>query len=160
MAKMFDVSELVSVAVNDERTGVAFYSKLAHMVRDPELRKTFAALADQERYHRERFEKMLKDVGEHKPPDTYSEEYAGYVHALTTDRAFPDEAAAVKTAEECADDAAAIRIALGIERDTLVLLNEMRGMVREKDRAVVDEVIAEEQQHVVELTAARQRLQA
>jgi len=37
-------------------------------------------------------------------------------------------------------------------------MNEMRGMVRQKDRDIVDELIREEQQHVVDLTEARQKL--
>ena len=44
------------------------------------------------------------------------------------------------------------------ERDTLILMNEMRGMVREKDRNIVDELIAEEQSHLVVLSQVRQKL--
>ena len=158
MARMFDVAELVQVAVDDEKSGVAFYEALAQKAHDATLKQTFKSLADQERHHQRRFEEMLKGLGGYKPPDTYADEYVSYVHALTTDRAFPDEAAAVRRAGECADDQAGIALALRFERDTLVLMNEMRGMVSEKDRAVVDELIAEEQQHVVDLTAARAAL--
>jgi rubrerythrin len=159
MARVFDVAELVQVAVDDEKSGVAFYRALAEKARDPALKQTFKSLADQERRHQRRFEEMLKGLGAYKPPDTYADEYLSYVHALTTDRAFPDEAAAMRKAGECADDDAGIALALRFERDTLVLMNEMRAMVRDQDRAVVDELIAEEQQHVVDLTAARAALE-
>lgn len=158
MAKMFDVAELVQVAVDDEKSGVVFYEALAEKARNPGLKQTFKSLADQERHHQRRFEEMLKDIGGYKSPDTYADEYLSYVHTLTTDRAFPDEATAVRKARNCADDDAGIALALGFERDTLVLMNEMRGMVGDKDRAVVDELIREEQQHVVDLTAARASL--
>jgi len=158
MARMFEVAELVKVAINDEKTGAAFYTKLSDLVRDAELAKTFATLAEQERGHQQRFEAMLAEMGDVKPPDLYPEQYLNYVTAMTADRAFPDEDAAVRQAQAVDDDREAIRMALRIERDTLVLMNDMRNLVRDKDRAVVDELIKEEQQHVIDLTDARDRL--
>ena len=158
MAKMFQASELVQVAVDDEKSGAAFYQALAETTANAELKEFFTALAEQERHHQRRFEELLKQVGGHKPPDRYADEYLSYVQALTTDRAFPDEAAAVRKARECGGDEAALALALRFERDTLVLLNEMRGMVAEKDRPVIAEIIAEEQQHVVDLTGVRDKL--
>ena len=159
MSKMFQIAELVQVGIDDEKSGVAFYSALAEKVKDPELRKTFADLAEQERYHQRRFEQMLKDMGgEYKPAETYPDEYLAYVHTLTTQRAFPDEQAAIKAAADCADDLSAVDLSLRFERDTLILMNEMRGMVREQDRKIVDELIGEEQSHLVVLAKARQDL--
>ncbi len=158
MARMFEVSELVQVAVDDEKSGVAFYSALAGKVKDAKLKDTFNDLAEQERYHQKRFEQMLKDIGEHRPAERYADEYATYLRALTSDRAFPDETAAVRAAEQCADDLAAVNLSLRFERDTLILMNEMRSLVHETDRSIVDELIKEEQSHLVTLTAARDRL--
>ena len=159
MSKMFQVSELVQVGVDDEKSGVAFYSALAEKTKDAELKKTFADLAQQERCHQRRFEEMLAELGgEYKAPESYADEYLTYVRTLTTQRAFPDERAARRAAEACEDDRSALDLALRFERDTLILMNEMRGMVREKDRNVVDELIAEEQSHLVVLSQARQKL--
>lgn len=159
MARMFDVAELVQVAVKDETAGVAFYSTLAQTARHPALRACFAGLANQERYHQKRFEDMLRSLGGYQAAEQYPDEYLDYVTSLTTTRAFPEPEAAQQQARACASDEAAIDLALRFERDTLVLMNEMRGMVREKDRAIVDELIREERQHVVDLAAARQQQQ-
>ena len=158
MSRMFQVSELVQVAVDDEKSGVAFYSRLSQKVQAAELKKTFAELAEQERGHQKRFEQMLADLGEYKAPDSYADEYLTYVHALTSQRAFPDEQAAQRAADECADDASAVELAIGFERDTLILMGEMRGMVRQKDRSIVDQLIDEERSHLVVLAAARAKL--
>ena len=117
-----------------------------------------AELAEQERGHQKRFEQMLADLGEYKAPDSYADEYLTYVHALTSQRAFPDEQAAQRAADECADDVSAVELAIGFERDTLILMGEMRGMVPEKDRPIVDQLIDEERSHLVVLTAARGKL--
>lgn len=158
MGEMFEVAELVRVAVEDEKSGVAFYSALAEQTRQQELKKVFADLAEQERYHQKRFEEMLQSLGDYKAPERYSGEYASYLRALTTDRAFPDESTAQRLAGECADDLAALELATRFERDTLILMQEMRALVPEKDRAIVDELADEERTHLVTLTQAREKL--
>lgn len=158
MAELFDVAELVRIAVEDEKSGVAFYSALAGRTRQPELKKVFADLAEQERYHQQRFEKMLGSLGEYKAPERYSGEHASYLRALTTDRAFPDEGAAARAADECADDLAALALARRFERDTLILMQEMRELVSEKNRAIVDELADEERSHLVTLAEAGEKL--
>jgi rubrerythrin len=155
MAELFEVAELVKVAVEDEKSGVAFYSTLAGKTRSAALRKTFAELAEQEKFHRKRFEQMLEGLGGHKAAESYPGEYMVYLRALTDNRAFPDEQAARRMAEQCKDDAAALELAIRFERDTLLLMNEMRGMVGRKDASVVRELAQEEQSHLVVLANAR-----
>ncbi len=158
MAEMFDVAELVRVAVEDERSGVAFYGALAGRAGRAELKKVFAELCEEEKRHQKRFEEMLAGLGDHKPPERYGGEYAGYLHALTTDRAFPDEAAALEAAAACGDDAAAVDLASRFERDTLILMQEMRKLVPARHQQVVDELADEERSHLVKLSEARKAL--
>ncbi|HUT58600.1 MAG TPA: ferritin family protein, partial [Phycisphaerae bacterium] len=67
MREVFEVPELVRVAVEDERTGVGFYSALAESAKTAEFKTLWAGLADQEKYHLERFGKMLDEMGDHAP---------------------------------------------------------------------------------------------
>lgn len=157
MAELFEVAELVKVAVEDERTGVAFYTRVAE--RGAVLQEIFAKLAEEEKFHQKRFEDMLKEMGDYRSPEQYPGEYMEYLHALTDNRAFPDERAAVAMADQCTDDAMALDVASRFERDTLILMNEVRSLVPEKDRPVVDELAKEEQGHLVTLVEARRKLQ-
>jgi len=158
MSELFEVAELVRIAVEDEKSGVAFYSALAGKARGGALRKTFAELAEQEKFHRDRFQQMLDGLGAHKAPERYAGEYTGYLRALTEDRAFPDEQTAARMAAECPDDASALELAVRFERDTLLLMNEMQRLVAEKDAAIVRELAQEEQSHLVVLADARRKL--
>jgi rubrerythrin len=158
MAGMFEVTELVKVGVEDERTGVAFYQASSAKARSKDLKRIFADLAEQERYHQKRFEQLLRDLGGYKSPERYSGEYASYLEALTTDRAFPDEDTALKKVAGGGDDRSLVEMASRFERDTLGLMNEMRKLVREQDRPVVDQLIREEQGHLVTLSVARDKL--
>ena len=156
MAELVEVAELVKVAVEDEKSGVAFYSKLAETSQ--KLKKTFSELAAQEKVHQKRFEEMLAQLGSHAPREQYPGEYTDYLQTLTSTRAFPDEQAALRAAEQCADDAAAVDLASRFERDTLILMNEMRSMVPPKHKDLIDELTREEQEHLVTLTQARREL--
>ena len=102
MAELFEVAELVKVAVEDEKTGVAFYSRLAEKCQ--KLKDIFSKLAEEEKVHQGRFEEMLAGIGDYKPPEQYPGQYMEYLRTLTDDRAFPDEQTAVRMADECADE--------------------------------------------------------
>ena len=158
MGEMFDIAELLRVGVNDEKSGVAFYSALAGKCEDAELKQTFSDLADQERFHQRRFEEMLATIGEHKSAEQYGGEHVSYLEAMTGLLAFPDEESAARQARETADDAAAVDLSLRFERDTLNLMHEMKPLVPAKDHDIMDQLINEERAHVVTLAAVAQRL--
>jgi len=158
MSPLFHVAELVRIGVEDEKSGVAFYSALAEKTKNAELKKTYAGLAEQERYHQKRFEKMLEDLGDFQPTESSPGEYVAYLRSMLDTRAFHDPPTARQMAGECATDRAALALAVRFERDTLVLLNELREMVPERDRTTVDELAREEQSHLVELTRAQEKL--
>jgi len=158
MSPLFHVAELVRMGVEDEKAGVVLYSALAEKTADADLRGTYETLAEQERGHQARFEKMLDDLGNVQPTESHPGEYVEYLRAMLDSRAFPDEATARKKVQESPSDAAALTLAIRFERDTLVLLTELRGMVPDRDQTIVDELTREEQGHLVVLTAAREKL--
>jgi len=158
MGRMFDVKELVKIGIEDETTGVAFYARAAEKAADADLKKVLTDLSSEERAHRKHFEDMLHDMGDYQSPEERAGEYADYLHALTSDRAFPDEAAALRMLDACGDDLATLKLALRFERNARLLMSEMKGLVREKDRAVVEELACEERAHIVVLTEVREKL--
>lgn len=155
MRELFNVAELVRIGVEDEVSGVAFYEAMARKTGNPKLRGMFEGMAGQERYHKKRFEEMLESLNARPAKEEYPGEYTEYLRALTGGRAFPDPQAAAKKAQELDTDAAAIDFAIHFERDTIILMNEMKGLLPESDLPVVNELIREEQSHLVELAEAR-----
>ena len=158
MRELFEVAELVRVAVEDERSGVAFYGALARKDWGPQFQKLFGGLCEQEKYHRKRFEEMLAAMGNYKPREQYSGEYMEYLRAMTDSRAFPDEKAAEASAEGCESAGQAIEVALQFERDTLILLSEMKPLVPPGDHDIVEEIAREEQTHLVALADAKRMI--
>lgn len=158
MRELFDIRELVRIGVEDETSGVAFYSTLAKSAKNAELRRLFAELAQQETYHKARFEEILETLGSIKIHEEYTGEYLSYLQTMTGMRAFPDSDAAAVMARECKSDADALELATRFERDTLILMGELKGLVPPEDQAIVNEMAREEQQHLVMLDQARQAL--
>jgi rubrerythrin len=155
MRELFNVAELVRIAIEDETSGVVFYDQIAKKTANPQLKKIFEGLAAQERYHKKRFEEMYESLGARPQREEYPGEYSQYLRTLTDGRAFPDPQTASRKALECATDAQAIDLASQFERDTLILVSEMKGLLPESDAAIVNELIREEQSHLVTLGEAR-----
>ncbi len=158
MREVFEAPELVRVAVEDEKTGVAFYTAMAAKAATDRLRDVFTDLAAQELFHQKRFQDMLDSMGNFLPREQYSGEYMAYLRTLTHTRAFPDERTALRMVHHCADEAGLLDLAARFERDTLILLNELKEMVDPRDRPLVEDIAREEQGHLVTLAEAKAKL--
>ncbi|MGQ9521402.1 MAG: ferritin-like domain-containing protein [Anaerolineae bacterium] len=137
------------MALRIEQTGETFYTGVARKVEDPQLRTVLEDLAVQEQRHYNAFMKLSGYVSE--PPSHSQQEWEAYVQYLQVaiDNAIfagPDKALAL--AESIADPQEALRMALGFEKDTLLFYYDLREMMREADRPIVNEIIREEKAHV------------
>jgi len=155
---VFDVRELLKMAVKDEETGIAFYRALAESTTKPQVKRACLEIARQEEGHRRRFQQILDSIGEFEPNETYPGEYERYLETLLEERAFPAPDAAAARARSATSDADAIGIAIGLEKDTLLFLEEVKRFVRQKDSAHIQAVIDEERQHLVDLTRLKAKI--
>ena len=151
------VSELVDIAIRDEEAGVVFYRTLAEVARDKRVREGMVAIALQEEAQLEWFKKMRAEVGEAKIAEGYEGEEQEYLHALTAP-AFPDALDAGTLARKATSDLQGIDLAMRLEKDTLLLLVEMKRFLRDRHVKYVDVIIDEEKEHLVQLAALRKTL--
>ncbi len=147
---IFSGSELVNIALGIERNGVAYYSALAEAATDASLKETYNYLANMERNHIEIFQKMLDSAGKYLL--TYAgedeEEYELYLKALVDSSVFTSDRVARQMAQKASNAAEVMQIALGAEKDSILFYSEMRELVSEQDRPVLDKIINEERSHV------------
>ena len=151
MGIFFTGRELINIGIGIERNGAAFYDSLAASAKDDILRATCKKLADKEREHEEIFINMLNSYGDFEPPETLTEEYRAYLKALVDSLIFTDVTAARDMASRALSATEAIKIALQLEKDSILFYREMRGLVRKPDRRVVSGLIEEERAHVKQL---------
>lgn len=155
---LFDLRELLEMAIKDEETGIAFYNALAEATERDEVKKGLRAIASEEEYHRSRFQHMLDESGHYEPVEEYSGQYEDYVGALLKNRAFPEPEEAAKKARSVSSDAEGIDIAIGLEKDALLFQQEMRAFITESQSEYVDEIIDEERKHLRDLTKLKQAI--
>lgn len=156
---VFDVREMLDMAIRDEESGEAFYAALAECAKEQAAREKFLAIAAQEKYHAARFRTMLKELGDYRPPkQSYDGEYEEYMGAMLAARAFstPDEAA--REARKMGAAVDAVNTAIRMESDTLLFYMEVRRFVDTKLVSVVDAIVNEEKEHVYELTQLKKSL--
>jgi len=160
MAIFFSGSELVNIAIGIEKSGFAFYQSLVKKEKDIMARGAYKYLAEMEEKHIKTFQSMLGGAGEYKPPEMYTEEYDLYLKALVDSAVFTNDRVAREMAEKAASSAEAIQVGLGAEKDSILFYSEMRNLVRERDREVVDGIIEEEKSHLRQLSDLKKKLAA
>jgi rubrerythrin len=152
-------TEIVDIAKQIERMGEAFYEEALHHLKDAKIREVFTFLRDEEGRHAGVFEALLGKLGDAPEQWRGDEEYLAYMRVLAQNRVFPDIDAVREAVKKLPDEEAAIRYALGFEKDSILFLHELRTRVREEDRETVDGLIAEEQSHVRSLQSLLDRVE-
>lgn len=151
MPALFSVRELIDVAIREEQTGATFYRALADSTDSEDLREFALQVAQMEDEHERTFRGLLDSLGEYEPTgESYGGEYESYMAYLIGGRIFPTGQDGVEMAKRQPSDREAVQTAMEMERNTLLFYHEMTRFVPEKDRPLLEEVIAEERQHVTD----------
>jgi len=158
MSISFSGSELIDVAINIERRGIAFYDIMAKSTDNPMARDVFQHLADMERQHIQLFQSMLDEADKYQPSEAYAEEYAGYLQALVDSAVFTDEVIASELASKADSDIEALELAIGAERDSILFYYEMRDIMPQRAHPTVTKIIAEEKSHLRQLSELKKML--
>jgi rubrerythrin len=145
----FTAAEALEMAMEIEKNGETFYNAVAAKSSDSDAKALFEDLAVQERGHYKVFQKMLQDVAPAPvlPVDIY-DEYQAYVQTALDNALFAGPDKALALAEQAEDKEAALRAALGFEKDTLLFFYDVRDMVSERDQETISGIIREEKKHV------------
>ena len=146
---VFTAAQGLEMAMQIEQNGEAFYSTVAAETTIAEVKELFEFLAAQESIHYKVFEKLLGRV---EPGagmlDLEQDEYSMYLNVALDQALFAGAEKALATAREAQDKTAAIRTALGFEKDTLLFFYDLREMVSEKHRETVTRIVNEEKSHI------------
>lgn len=156
----FTGKEILDMAVRIEENGMRFYSDAAKGAKSKELKELFKALSEDEATHIKMFldlKKLLVDnTGEGFDP--YIEDAQNYLRTMADGEVFTNPDAGKETAKAVKGEEEAIKLAIGMEKDSLLFYYELERMIREKDRKVVESIIEQEKEHVRRLTALHANL--
>ncbi len=146
MSILFSASEVITMAVQIEKNGLEFYSKMAKKAQTEKTEELFKFLAAEEVRHAATFQKMLNSLKQLELTASEEEEYNNYLGALTSSRVFNRE---VNTDEivKNLDDATAIDLAIEAEKDSILFYYELMEQAMNEDRSAIEKVIKEEKSH-------------
>jgi rubrerythrin len=150
MVSFFKSSELYRIAVEMERSGLAFYKEIARQTDSEQTRAVYNYLAAKEKKHLNKFKKLM--LGRPSSvPQTYRGEYRKYLQALLKDRVFPSSAIARSRAAK-SGPSSALRTGINAEKDSILFYTELMDLVPAADRETVIGILDEEKQHLRRLT--------
>lgn len=122
MSNVFRYSDILHSLIALEVAGNLLYTELSEQAKSLEIQKLMRLLADQEKHHKAMYEAML---GEDLVRTEGSDEEAAYIEALiatVTDN--------IKHAEAASEMRLALKAAKQLEMDTILLLNELKAVIR------------------------------
>jgi rubrerythrin len=154
---LFQAADIVELAMQVEQSGEAFYRAVAAKVTSQEARELFEYLAGQEVIHYQVFQKLSRSVLESPfMTDEEWELYMDYLNGTVQSAFFEGADKALALAETVSDEQTAINMAIGFEKETLLFFYDLRDRIPDKDRPVVEKVVAEEKRHIRRLVAKLQ----
>lgn len=158
MWKIFKAAEIVEFAVRIEQNGYTFYQKAESLVNNPAAKELLAYLKEEEAKHEKLFREMMGTLEPANVRETYEGEYEEYLKALVDNHVFGAEGAAEKALARINNEIEVLNTAMGFEKDTILFFRELRDLVSDKDREVVDRLIREEQSHLRKLALVKAEL--
>jgi rubrerythrin len=155
VAFRFAPSEVLSMAVELERKGIAFYEHLKSRATREDGKRMFQFLADEERQHLETFTRLLEETGE-TVVDVNGEvsQYLGsIVETGVLSRVLKEEVSVEKMGFS-----EALGLGIQVEKESILFYQGFLPFVPREKQGWVEEVIAEEKRHFLRLVKLKEEL--
>lgn len=158
MGNIFAGSEIVELGIQIEKNGRDFYNTLTSQSKNDEVSKVFKYLSGEEEKHIVIFQNLLQALQEYEPAESYPGEYFAYMSALAGEYVFTQKDKGGQIAKSIKSDKEAVSFSIGFEKDSIIFYEGMKKTVPEHDIKILDELIAQEQKHLRELTDLKHKI--
>lgn len=160
MSISFSGSELINIAIDIERRGIAFYDVMTRSTGNDATRDIFQYLVDMERGHIQIFQGMLTEADNNQVSGAHSTEYEAYLQALLDSTVFTNDTITSELAANAESDIEAMELAIGAEKDSILFYYGMKDIVPKRVQPTVDKIITEEKSHLRQLWELKRKLAA
>jgi rubrerythrin len=140
--KTFNGKELLSLLVESEKKVAALYHDLSSQMDNPKAKAVFEKLAKDEERHEEIYNALLSKFGDDLEIELQEEDFE-YVESLVKFNYFKNDAVKKRFAKEDA-----LVLAEKVERDTLLLVQELRALYPSIAPEEMSIVMREEKKHL------------
>ena len=151
-------SDIIDIGIEKEIKRRDFYALAADQFSgNAELAKLFGKLRDWEEGHIVKFKRIREDVKGGNYAESYPGEIQEYMTAIVNSDLYEkldaeSFALTVKTPE------AALDAGIGFEKDAILFFGGLANFVEPKAREVIQELISEEQMHMLQLFEMKKKL--
>lgn len=154
----YAIHELVNFAVEIEKNGAKFYRTMSGKTSAPEAKAVYLLLEQEELHHQQAYQRLLNEVTAITAAGAdFSDEYHLYLRAIVEKVVFDPSEAAKENALK--SDLEVIDYALGRERDSILYYHEMKKFIAVQHHHVIDQIISEEQLHIIKLLDLREHVE-
>ena len=158
MGNIFSGSEIVELGINIEENGRDFYNNLAKQSKSKRAKEVFEFLAGEEERHIKVFQGLLAKTTAYEPAGLDADEYSAYMSTLAGEYIFTKKDQGGKIAKAIKSDGEAIDKGIGFEKDSVVFYQGIKKTVPDYDRKIIDELIFQEESHLLRLTELKKGL--
>ncbi|MCS7241649.1 MAG: ferritin family protein [Candidatus Caldatribacterium sp.] len=155
MVFRFSPKEVLTMAAELERRGIAFYEGLERKTQKQEGKKIFQFLADEEKRHLEIFSDLLGKV-----PEVFldtDEEASRYLGAMVESGVLRRVLQGEVDVERLGISEA-LDIGIQVEKESILFYQGFLPFVVEEKRQWVETIIAEEKRHLVRLSTLKEEI--
>jgi len=142
MQEIFLLEDLLEVLIELETLGNQHYTKMANLTQNQELKILFKKLANEEGRHKEIYRRYLTDkinLVSTIPTD----EYKAYMDSL-----LKSSISLLKSAGDFEAFEQGYALAILLEKETILFLNEMKQIIAEEYYKDIDNLLSQERQHL------------
>ncbi|MDD5503885.1 MAG: ferritin family protein [Candidatus Omnitrophica bacterium] len=158
MDERYSVSDIIEVAVEIEKNGAQFYSGFAKKCKDKAIARFFNDMAEEEKKHEKDFLAILSSIGGYQPCQAYGQEYLYYLNAVAGGYLFKSDDDFRKRVSDIDTVKDAVDFSLGIEKDSILIYEQMKKILPDKDKPVIEMIIDQEKSHVRLIWGIRENL--
>lgn len=159
MSDKLTIQEIIEIGIEIEKNGAAFYHELKGSAKTSHVRDLFAFLAEEEKKHVVRFQEILDSVGGYQISEAYYyTEYMDYMKAIADNHVFKSNISVKEVADKAKTPKEAVDIAIGFEKESILLFHEMWHLVPESDKKAIQKLIDEERDHIRRLSAIKSQI--
>lgn len=142
MSELFSLEDIFNVMIELESLGNIHYGRMKGMTDNAKLKVLFEQLAAAELAHKELYTKFKFEIVNFNQ-EKVNEEYREYMRALLS-----QTIQFLNANREVTDFEKGFELAVSLEKDTILFLNELRSIVDASFYKSIDQVIAQEQGHL------------
>ncbi len=151
----YSIREVIEMAIRTERLGFEYYTELAQRFKEEkEFYDLFSFLAQNELVHERKFSKLIEETEGEELEGWH--EVSEYLRAYVESAFFLGKDKSLVHMLSAQNVIAAIGLAIGFEKETLLYFYTLRDGIEKKD--IVDKIIKEEKDHIKRLAQYKGRI--